>query len=33
MTILLISAIITIACFLIGVLAGNYIVDKFKETL
>jgi hypothetical protein len=33
MTILFISAIITIACFLIGGLAGNYIVDKFKEIL
>ena len=33
MTILLLSAVITIAAFIIGGIAGNYIVTKLKETL
>lgn len=33
MTILLLSAVITIAAFIIGGIAGNYIVAKLKETL
>lgn len=33
MTILLLSAAITITCFLIGTLAGNYIVTKLVELL
>ena len=33
MAILLLSAVITIAIFLIGGIAGNYIVTKIKEVL
>ena len=33
MIMLIISIMITVACFLTGGMAGNYIVDKFKEIL